>query len=1142
MYRQSVVAPPMSRRTAVSGQALEPQAELEFEPVKRPRGPARKLPPVELGPIIKSKIQPPALRASTLTRKRLIDKLTDATTRRLTLLIAEAGYGKTTLLADFAAQSGIRTLWYRLDPTDADVITWANHLIAAAREAEPDFGEATLRLMSQLQTGGPPSSAFYPSVLAELGRLEPRRTLLVLDDFQAVDGKPEAMEFVQRLLRDSPPWLNLVVSSRRRPSFELARIASTGELTEILTDDLRFSASEIRELFAGSYGVSLDDDVVVDLDDRTKGWAASLQLFYGSIRDKSPSAVRAFARSLSGAKSPIYDFLGQEVLNNLPDHLELFLLRSSLLDRITANKVAALFLDSPKNIAIDEATRWIAEADQLTLITATSPTADVYGLHPLLRDFLRRQLESTSSPADIARLHLEVAATVVATDPLTAARHYLEGGAEQDAMRCLGDSVLLTIGSGQWGVAANLVERITGAPASPTVAIIRARRFVEEARLEEAEDLLNEVQLRGAPADVRAAFRQTRLSLGWRSGNSDTLYETLSEISADPETPSSLRDIAGIYIDASSMVGQPAPLPSLAARLVTMARNQLAEGHSYHAAISLHNAAVASLNAGDYEAAVLLGEEAVTVFQDLPFFASAQLSTHSVLALAEFERGHDAAAEAHSTLALETGDAYADVPAELSFTSAVLGRRDKAAELLTMAHVLRRQGRTDLLADALTDTAEAFGLFASDVDHALNLLEPAPPDAPLDFGYTISRNAVLVQAMLLRGEFAKARLLLDDALNQSRDRQARRAETRLAILHALVHRDMVHLEAALTDARRVGQLAILELADVLVSEIEVLQPLPAQIADSMSLHSDRWLPLLRRQLESGPTASGRAAAAALDQFGSIEDIGLLRAYAKTYSKRGVVRNLGTSLARRVSPRLNVYDLGKVTLRIGSRTVALTSVRRKSAAVLMYLVTRPRYVANRDQVIDDLWPDADPSSGTNNLNQSLYFLRREIDPWYEDDISVDYLGFQGDLVWLEPDLVQADSVEFMRRTRTTTNVAEAALLLETYEGEFAPEFEYEDWAIGWRTRVHSTFLEVANSTIERCVDASDLSLAVEVATHALHVDPTASDIERRLIWLYGRLGLHSAARRQHDHLALVDQVDGLERMALDALLAGPLPDA
>ena len=80
--------------------------------------------------------------------------MTEATTRRLTLLIAEAGYGKTTLLADFA-RVGIRTLWYRLDPTDSDVITWANHIIAAAREFEPDFGEATLRLMSQLAAGGP---------------------------------------------------------------------------------------------------------------------------------------------------------------------------------------------------------------------------------------------------------------------------------------------------------------------------------------------------------------------------------------------------------------------------------------------------------------------------------------------------------------------------------------------------------------------------------------------------------------------------------------------------------------------------------------------------------------------------------------------------------------------------------------------------------------------------------------------------------------------------------------------------------------------------------------------------------------------------------------------------------------------------
>src|SRR3954466_14212356 len=110
------------------------------------------LPPVELGPIIKSKIQPPALRESTLTRQRLLDRLTEATSHRLTLLIAEAGYGKTTLLADFARVTHARVLWYRLDSTDGEVVDWTNYLIAAARELEPSFGAATIGLLREIPT------------------------------------------------------------------------------------------------------------------------------------------------------------------------------------------------------------------------------------------------------------------------------------------------------------------------------------------------------------------------------------------------------------------------------------------------------------------------------------------------------------------------------------------------------------------------------------------------------------------------------------------------------------------------------------------------------------------------------------------------------------------------------------------------------------------------------------------------------------------------------------------------------------------------------------------------------------------------------------------------------------------------------
>jgi len=210
---------------------------------------------------------------------------------------------------------------------------------------------------------------------------------------------------------------------------------------------------------------------------------------------------------------------------------------------------------------------------------------------------------------------------------------------------------------------------------------------------------------------------------------------------------------------------------------------------------------------------------------------------------------------------------------------------------------------------------------------------------------------------------------------------------------------------------------------------------------------------------------------------------------------------------------------------------------------LYLVTRPGFVANREQIVEDLWPDADPSSGTNNLNQSLYFLRREVDPWYDDDLSVDYVGFHGELVWLEQDMVLADSVNFVRDAhKTSSDARRAQEVLETYTGAFAPEFEYEDWAIAWRSRVHSTFLEFTNSTIDQLVRVGDLRPAVQVAAHALEVDPGAGDVERRLIWLYAQLGLESAARAQHGHLSRAEETDGLDVTPLTSLTNGPLPDA
>src|SRR4051794_2436196 len=197
MFRQSPVAPRMTSGRAAHPRPSDeaPEPDVVFDEEAATATSPRDLRPVELGPIIRSKIQAPALRPSTLSRQRLLDQLTEATSHRLTLLIAEAGYGKTTLLADFARSANARVMWYRLDTTDGDAITWTNYLVGAARSISSEFGEQTLRMMAQVTAGAAPTAGLIAGLIAEFDNLEAAPTLLVLDDFHAVDGSEDVLEF-----------------------------------------------------------------------------------------------------------------------------------------------------------------------------------------------------------------------------------------------------------------------------------------------------------------------------------------------------------------------------------------------------------------------------------------------------------------------------------------------------------------------------------------------------------------------------------------------------------------------------------------------------------------------------------------------------------------------------------------------------------------------------------------------------------------------------------------------------------------------------------------------------------------------------------------------------------------------------------
>ncbi len=339
-------------------------------------------------PIQLAKVQRPALREETLARDRLLDWLAAKVNQRVVLVLADAGYGKTTLLADFSRRTRLRTLWYRLDDDDRDWISFISHLIAAGREHDPGFAPTSAAMLGDLSMGGPTVEAATDVFLRELPAIAERGAVLILDDFHSVDESPEVRRIARELVARAPERLSIIFASRRVPSIPLARMRASGEVAELGTDDLRFDPTETARLFSETYGRELEPDVLADVAARTEGWAASLQLVQAALRDRSPADIRRFVRGLTGADQELYDYLAEEVVGDLPDDLQQFLMRTSILQVVSADLAeVATGLDA------DEVGRLSAAAERLTLLTRPSRTARLaQRYHPLVREFLEARL------------------------------------------------------------------------------------------------------------------------------------------------------------------------------------------------------------------------------------------------------------------------------------------------------------------------------------------------------------------------------------------------------------------------------------------------------------------------------------------------------------------------------------------------------------------------------------------------------------------------------------------------------------------------------------------------------------------------------------------------------------------------------
>jgi LuxR family transcriptional regulator, maltose regulon positive regulatory protein len=348
--------------------------------------------------VLASKLRLPARRPGAVVRQPLLSRLSEDRPGRLVVISAPAGWGKTCLLRDWRlADTASRTAWVSVDPGDNDPVRFWAHVIASVAGVSPGFGAAALPVLTAPGAGR--MDAVLPLLVNELEVL-PAPVTLVLDDYHLISNQ-DILRSVAFMVEHLPPALCLALAVRADPELPLARLRARGEMFEIRADDLRFTEAETAALLNGTLGLALGPADIRALQQRTEGWAAGLYLAGLSLRGRpEPSA---FIQAFAGDDRQIVDYLLAEVLDGLPAEIRSFLLRTSVLDRLSGPLCDAVTGGSGSQ-------RLLEEMERANLFLVRLDTRRRwYRYHQLFGEVLRHELDR-AEPGLAALLHRRASA------------------------------------------------------------------------------------------------------------------------------------------------------------------------------------------------------------------------------------------------------------------------------------------------------------------------------------------------------------------------------------------------------------------------------------------------------------------------------------------------------------------------------------------------------------------------------------------------------------------------------------------------------------------------------------------------------------------------------------------------------------
>jgi DNA-binding SARP family transcriptional activator len=1082
-----------------------------------------------------AKLLPPSDAPGTLDRQDLERRVAAATRQRLTVVVAGAGFGKSTLAAHVARQGA--SAWYTLDATDRQLGTLVAGVVDALRGQVPGLpAELTLPVEGSVDATDEAdvrdrAGAAAALVADALHDRLPGPVLLVLDDPHVIDDAPAAWRFVEALIRVAPAELHMLITSRTELPFSVERLRGQGQVTDLGGPGLSFSAEEIAEVVA--VVLADDEDSLADraevaqrIHAATAGWPAAMRLALEAYRGAVPERRAIVLERLQHPDGPLFPYLAEEVVSRASPSTRDLIARAVHFERFSAGLLVA--------VGCHDAERILGVLARRALFLGTHPDGEGwFSLHGLIREFALARL--ALAPDEITGLHAAAAAWFEGQGLLEAAldAHLLAADPERLARFLDVHGHPLVIG----GATRKVIAAVASLPAEARTANLE--RAVGEAHL-----------VRGEWRDAYAAFDRAadvggRLdaATAWRMGLIHGLRGAYS-------------DALAVY-DAATVDGsQPADEAMLAAWVASAHYHRGDVAASREASV----AALAKATAAGDARALAAAHTARGMSHELdhePTLAAAEFAA----ALVDAERAGDALQivrirNASGALELE-GGRFANA---LTILDGAVRMAETVGFAAFHARTLVNRGRAKI---GIGRFEEALADFSAARDIYERIGSPS-------VAYALTREGSLHvlrgDTFLARGAFERACAAAADAADHHAlapacmglagaialddPDEARRLVARALELGAEIDPVDLHIGAARV-ALALGDLAMAAhhastvvdvaaarrdepglAAGLEVQALTIEDPLEARrlvdAAHEIWQRSGAPFGIARNRLIlasilDGP--EGRAAAAEAETL--FRSLGARGRAAEAAARVD-------ALDRAARPALVVESLGRFRVVRDGVVVPATAWQSKKARDLFkILVARRGRPTTRESFFDLLWPDEDPEPLGNRLSVALATVRSVLDPERRYPADHFVIADKSSLA-LDLDHVDLDIARFLDRAASAaraTRAGDARLAqreLEAaegiYGGDFLEEDPYEDWAVAAREEAQATYIGIARTLAAAAAASGDADSATRYYLRILERDPYDEGAHLGLVDALRAAGRHGEARRRYSfYAAKMDEI-------------------